>query len=48
MILMSILVSSVARKHPRHCIVGHIQDGRYFFKGKPFIYIIFDRIEADS
>ena len=55
MILMSILVflrharhSSVARNHPGHCIVGQIQDGRYLFKVKPLIYIIFDRIEADT
>ena len=40
--------SSVARKHPGHCIVGQIQDGRYFFKVTSLIYIILDRIEADS
>ena len=52
---MSILVflrharhSSVSKQHPGHCIVGQIQDGRYLFKVKPLIYIIFDRIEADS
>ena len=55
MILMSILVflrharhSSVARNHPGHCIVGQIQDGRYLFKVKSLIHIIFNRIEADS
>ena len=40
--------SSVTRKHPGHCIVGQIQDGRHLFKIKPLIYIIFDEIEADS
>ena len=40
--------STVARKHTRHCIVGQIQDGRHLFKVKLLIYIIFDRIEADS
>ena len=40
--------TSVARKHPGHCIVGQIQDGRHLFKVKPLIHIIFDRIEADS
>ena len=40
--------SSVARKHTGHCIVGQIQDERQLFKVKPLIYIIFDRIEANS
>ena len=36
----------MAIKHPSHCIVGQMEDSRYLFKGKPGIYIIFDRIGA--
>ena len=37
--------SSVARKHPDHCIVGQIQDGRHLFKVKPLIYIIWTELK---
>ena len=42
------LYSGETRMHPRHCIVGQIQDGRYLLKAKSLIFIIFDGIEADS
>ena len=40
--------SNVAGEHPGHCIAGQILDGRHFFKVKSLIYIILNRIEADS
>ena len=40
--------SGETKMHPKHCIVGQIQDGRYLFKVKSLFYIMLDRIEADS
>ena len=53
MILMSILgflgrPDIVAKPECTVDIALWVQDGRYLFKVKPLIYIIFDRIESDS
>ena len=40
--------SGETRKHPGHCIVDKIKDGRYLSKVKSLVYIISDRIEANS
>ena len=54
MILVSVLGlsgtrhSGVVKKHTGYRFMCKIQDDRHFFKVKKSIYVIIDRIEADS